>query len=64
MQINEIKEFTTEEIRERLESEQASYQQKRIDHYVSPAENPASFKEQRRAIARLKTVLAERETDN
>ena len=41
MQISEIKELTTEELRERIEAEQASYQQKRIDHYVSPAENPA-----------------------
>ena len=64
MQISEIKELTTEEIRERIEAEQASYQQKRIDHYVSPAENPAAFREQRRTIARLKTVLAERETNN
>lgn len=64
MQISEINEFTTEEIRERIEAEQASYQQKRIDHYVSPAENPAAFREQRRTIARLKTVLAQREAHN
>ncbi|MBL6452778.1 MAG: 50S ribosomal protein L29 [Porphyromonas sp.] len=64
MQISEINEFTTEEIRERIETEQASYQQKRIDHYVSPAENPAAFREQRRTIARLKTVLAQREVQN
>ena len=64
MQISEINEFTTEEIRERIETEQASYQQKRIDHYVSPAENPAAFRDQRRTIARLKTVLAQREVQN
>ena len=57
MQISEIKELTTDEIRERIEAEQATYQQKRIDHYVSPAENPAAFREQRRTIARLKTCL-------
>ena len=65
MQISEIKELTTEEIRERIEAEQASYQQKRIDHYVSPAENPAALESSvARSLVSKLSSLSERQITN
>jgi len=64
MQIKEIQELSTDEIRERVEAERASYQQKRVDHYISPSDNPALLKEQRHTIARLETVLTQRKAQS
>ena len=61
MKIAEIKEMTTADLAERIQTEQARYKQMLLNHAVSPLENSAQIKAARRDIARLKTVLRQRE---
>ena len=61
MKIAEIREIATNELAERIETEVADYNQMVLNHAVSPLENSAQIKEQRRTIARLKTELRQRE---
>ena len=61
MMIAEIKEMTTNDLVERIEAEVANYHQMLLNHSISPLENPAEIKKLRRTIARMKTVLRERE---
>ncbi len=61
MKIAEIREIATNELAERIETEVANYNQMVLNHSVSPLENTAQIKEQRRTIARMKTELRQRE---
>ena len=64
MKIAEIRELSTKELVERIDAEVAAYDQKVINHSISPSENPAQIKQQRRMIARMKTELRQRELNN
>jgi ribosomal protein L29 len=64
MKVAEIRELTTAELLERIDAETASFEQKLIGHSISPVENPAQIKQQRRMIARMKTVLRQREIND
>ena len=64
MKIAEIRELSTKELLERVDAEVAAYDQKVINHTISPTDNPALIKQQRRMIARMKTELRQRETRN
>ncbi len=61
MKIAEINELQTSELKERLDAEESNYQQLKLNHSISPIENPSRIKETRRTIARIKTVLRQRE---
>ena len=61
MKIAEIRELATNELAERIQTEEANYTQMPLNHSVSPLENPAQIKAARRNIARMKTVLRQRE---
>ncbi len=63
MKISEIRELTTSELKERLAADKRSYIENRIAHAVSPLAQPSSLRDQRRAIARLKTELKAREAE-
>ena len=64
MKTAEIKELSTKELIERIVAEVAAYDQKVINHSISPSENPAQIIQQRRMIARMKTELRQRELNN
>lgn len=64
MKIAEIRELSTQELFERVDAEVAAYAQKRINHSISPMENPSQLKQQRKLIARMKTELRQRELNN
>ena len=64
MKIAEIRELSTKELVERIDAEVAAYDQKVINHSISPSENPAQIKQQRRMIARMQTELRQRELNN
>ena len=61
MKIAEINELRTSELQERLDVEEANFHQLKLNHSISPVENPSRIKETRRTIARIKTVLRQRE---
>ncbi|MCF8232052.1 MAG: 50S ribosomal protein L29 [Bacteroidales bacterium] len=56
-----IRELTDDEIRERLDEQQKQLNKLKLNHAVSPLENPHKIKEYRKIIARLKTELRQRE---
>ena len=61
MKTAEIKELTNAEIEERLASEKESLTRMKINHSISPLENPMQIKVARKNIARLATELRSRE---
>ena len=61
MKIKEVRELETKDLAERIEAEVAKYNQMLLNHTVSPLENPSLIKTTRRNIARMKTILRQRE---
>ena len=61
MKIAEIKNIETKELVEKLENAQAALHQIELNHAITPLENPSQIKGARRDIARMKTVLRQRE---
>jgi large subunit ribosomal protein L29 len=65
MKNSEIKELTTKEIAERIDAEKEKLTRMRLNHAVSPLDNPMVIKEARKDIARLKTETRKRQlTEN
>ncbi len=61
MKTSEIKELSSKEIVERLQVEKENLVRLRLNHAVSPLDNPEKIKESKKNVARLKTILRERE---
>jgi large subunit ribosomal protein L29 len=61
MKIHEIKEMKTEEIIQRIKDEETSLVDLRFSHQLKQLTNTAKIKNVKRDIAKLKTVLQERE---
>ena len=61
MKMTEIKQLSDKDLRERIANEVAAYNTMKMNHAVSPLENPSQIKAARRDIARLKTELRSRE---
>ncbi len=61
MKTSEIKELSNKEIVERLQVEKENLVRLRLNHAVSPLDNPEKIKESKKNVARLKTILRERE---
>jgi len=57
----EIKELTNKELQERLQAEAENLSRTKMNHAISPLDNPAQIKTIRREIARMKTELRLRE---
>ena len=64
MKIKEIRELSIKELHERIDAETSSLNQNRINHSISPLDNPSAIKEQHRSIARLNTELRQRELND
>ncbi|MBN2166701.1 MAG: 50S ribosomal protein L29 [Marinilabiliaceae bacterium] len=63
MKIAEIKEMTNKEIEERIETEKSLLSELELNHVVSPLENPMKIRHTRRNIARLLTVLSQKQVN-
>jgi len=50
-----VKDLTTDEIRDRIEEERTNFSKLKLNHTVSPIENPLVIRSTRRFIARLET---------
>ncbi len=61
MKTTEIRELSTKEIEEKVQLEQENLNKMKLNHVITPLENPNKLKEARKTVARLKTVLSERE---
>lgn len=61
MKNKEVVELTTKEIIERIGDEKIKLTKLRLNHTVSPLDNPMILKDIKRNIARLNTELRKRE---
>ncbi|NOQ24242.1 MAG: 50S ribosomal protein L29 [Bacteroidales bacterium] len=61
MKSSEIKELTTKELVEKIDTEKTQLTRLKLNHAVSPLDNPLKITETRKDIARLKTELRKRE---
>ena len=61
MKNNDIRELATQDLAERIESAVAQLQQLKLNHAITPLENPSQIKLLRRDIARMKTEFHQRE---
>ena len=60
MKSAEIKDMSTQDLQERIDAEKVKLSQLKIQHAVSPVENPSIIKKSRRDIARMLTILRQR----
>lgn len=61
MKTSEIRELSVAEIAERIEAEKANLAKEQINHAVSAVENTTTLRKSRRNIARMLTILAEKQ---
>ncbi|WP_161889999.1 50S ribosomal protein L29 [Pontibacter russatus] len=61
MKNSDIKALSSEELKERLNTERSNMQNLRFAHAISPLENPMKIRETKRTIARLNTEIRSRE---
>jgi len=63
MKTREIKELNNKEIQERMDVEKEHLVRLKLNHAISPLDNPLQIKEIRRTIARFATELRQRENN-
>ena len=63
MKISEIREMSVADLRDRIAVEKANLDTMKINHAISPLEDTSKFKKSRKDIARMMTVLAEKEKE-
>lgn len=63
MKTSEIREMSAKEIVEKIEVERSALKQLELNHVVSPLENPMKIRYTRRNIARLLTILSQKQVN-
>lgn len=64
MKATEIREMSIADLRERIELEKANLDTMKINHAISPLEDTSKIAKARKDIARMATILAEKESQN
>ena len=64
MKASEIREMSIADLRERIELEKANLENMKINHTISPLEDTSKIAKVRKDIARMMTILAEKEKQN
>ena len=64
MKVSEVREMSVADLRDRIEMEKANLNSMKINHAISPLEDTSKFKKTRQDIARMITILAEKEKQN
>ena len=60
MKTAEIKDMSVQDLQERIAAEKARLATMKVQHAVSPVENPSEIKKTRRDIARMLTILSQK----
>lgn len=60
MKKEDIKDLSTEELRLRLQEEKMLYAKMKMNHAISPIENPMKIRSTRRGVAMIHTELTKR----
>ncbi|MBQ8863149.1 MAG: 50S ribosomal protein L29 [Rikenellaceae bacterium] len=63
MKTSEIKELSVAEIQERIDAEKENLSRLKLNHTVSPIENSSEIKKSRRDIARMLTILRQKNSN-
>ena len=61
MKSSEIRELSNQELLERIDNEKTALVRTKLNHAISPLENPQKIKESRKTVARLMTEMRKRE---
>jgi len=61
MKTSEIKEMSPQEIEERIDTLGQELVRMKLNHTISPLENPMKIQHTRRDIARMKTILRQKQ---
>lgn len=61
MKTKEIKELSVQDLQERIDAERANLNMMKLNHSVSPVENSTTLIKTRRNIARMLTILREKQ---
>ena len=61
MKAKEIREMSLQDLRERIETEKHNLSATKMNHVISPLDNTSVIAKSRRDIARMITILQERE---
>ena len=64
MKASEVREMSIADIRERIEIEKANLDTMKMNHAISPLEDTSKIAKARKDIARMMTILAEKESQN
>ena len=64
MKNSELISLTLEELKQKLDAEKESLTKLKFAHTISPIENPMKIKATRKSIARIETILKQKETQN
>ena len=64
MKASEVREMSIADLRERIEAETAKLDSMKVNHTISPLEDTSKIAKARRDIARMMTILAEKESKN
>ncbi|MDP4222778.1 MAG: 50S ribosomal protein L29 [Bacteroidota bacterium] len=61
MKISEIRELSTSDLIERIDTERTMLTRMRLNNAITPLDNPQKIKQAKKTIARLLTELRQRE---
>ena len=64
MKASEIREMSVADIRERIELEKSNLDTMKMNHAISPLEDTSKIAKARKDIARMMTILAQKESQN
>ena len=63
MKTSEVREMSIADLQDRIQVERNRLETMKLNHAISPLENTSEFKKIRKDIARMITILAEKEND-
>ena len=63
MKTSEVREMSIADLQDRIQVEKNKLETMKLNHAISPLENTSEFKKVRQDIARLITILAEKEKE-
>ena len=64
MKASEVREMSIADLREHIELERNNLETMKVNHTISPLEDTSKIAKARRDIARMMTILAEKESQN
>ena len=64
MKVSEVREMSVADLRDRSEVEKSNLDTMKLNHAISPLEDTSKIRKTRQDIARMITILAEKEKQN